>query len=478
MNVKQLPSVDPELDWVIPMRCPPTRFWLRKVWPALLMLCSLSAQAQLVFNVNSTLDQVDIDLSDGICQTAAGTCTLRAAVMQANRVPGAGAMIFLPASATPYGLTRLSGFGDEDSWGDLDLSTPAVGTPVITIRGAGASLTIIDANQIDRVLDVKGSRTATISDVTIRGGLLASNSSLGGAGIHNAGSLTLMRVVITNNKYFNFSQGGGILTTGTLAVFDSTIIGNQADFGAGIWNGGFITIDRSTIAENAARLGGGLFLGGPSTIRNSLIINNSASEIGGGILVDNSPLNYLINTTISGNLSDTNGGGIYVFNGTLNIYSASVINNDADHDRDQNGGIGGGIFVKPGAVLALRNSLIANNTVLGFFDDDCKGVLTGYGRNMVSSTDGCSSNLGALSLVTGSSIGPLQNNGGPTRTHALLAGSQAIDASLAASPCQDQNAQILPTDQRGAPRVFGVRCDVGAYEFGSVLDLLFRDGFQ
>ena len=478
MNVKQLPSVATGLDWVIPMRCPPTQFWLRTMWPLVLMLCSLSAQAQLVFNVNSTLDQVDIDLSDGICQTAAGTCTLRAAVMQANRVPGAGAMIFLPASATPYGLTRLSGFGDEDSWGDLDLSTPAVGNPVITIRGAGASLTIIDANQIDRVLDVKGSRIATISDVTIRGGLLASNSSLGGAGIHNAGSLTLMRVVITNNKYFNFSKGGGILTTGTLAVFDSTIIGNQADFGAGIWNGGFITIDRSTIAENAARLGGGLFLGGPSTIRNSLIINNSASEIGGGILVDNSPLNYLINTTISGNSADLNGGGIYVLSGTLNIYSASVINNDADHDRDQNGGIGGGIFVKPGAVLALRNSLIANNTVLGFFDDDCKGVLTGYGRNMVSSTDGCSSNLGALSLVTGSTIGPLQNNGGPTRTHALLAGSQAIDASLAASPCQDQNAQLLTTDQRGAPRISGLRCDVGAYEFGSVLDLLFRDGFQ
>ena len=454
------------------MQSPHAILNFRGMFAAIALLCSFSAHAQLTYTVNSTLDEVDSNIKDGICQTAAGTCTLRAAVMQANRVPGGGATIILPASPTPFGLTRVSGVGDEDSWGDLDFSTPDVGNPIITVRGAGAGLTTIDANQIDRVLQVKPSRTASISDVTVRGGLLG--SGLGGAGIYNAGSLTLSRVVITNNTHV--ALGGGILNEGTLAVFDSTIIGNRADVGAGIctFSGGSTTVDRSMIAQNAARRGGGLFSSGPTVIRSSLITNNSAQD-GAGIFLGSSTLSFLTNTTVSGNFANTNGGGIYVILGTVNLNNVSVINNDADHDRDQVGGIGGGVFVVPGAVLGLRNSLIADNTVLGFFDDDCNGVLTGYGRNMLRTTQGCSSNLAALSLITGASVGPLQNNGGPTLTHALLAGSQAIDASLTSDPCQDQNG-LLSTDQRGSPRVVGVRCDIGAFEYA--LDPIFNSGFE
>lgn len=83
----------------------------------------------------------------------------------------------------------------------------------------------------------------------------------------------------------------------------------------------------------------------------------------------------------------------------------------------------------------------------------------------------------AWDLVAGNSVGPLQNNGGPTLPHALLAGSDAIDTTTAQG-CRDQNGTLLPTDQRSAPRVAGMRCDVGAFEFGAVADRIFRNGFE
>jgi len=438
-------------------------------WPAifaaLLLLCSLSAHAQLVFSVNSILDEVDVNLQDFICQTAAGTCTLRAATMTATRYPGT-VTIVLPAGR--YVLTLALASGSDDSWGDLDLdsSPPVQGfNPFIAIQGAGASVTTIDANRIDRVLEVAPG-SASISDVTITGGLRA--SSIGGAGIYNAGSLTLTRVVVTNNEYLT-GTGGGILNSSVLSVFDSTIIGNRADLGAGVRSPFIttITIDRSTIAGNIARRGGGLSLDGANTIRNSLIANNSAREDGGGISYADSSLRHLINTTISGNTA-SQGAGIYLDRGTVNVYNTSVIGNNAVAR-------GGGIFVTAGATFGVRNSLLSGNIAFGDFND-CLGAVVNNGATMLSTLASCSSSGVALSLVNRSTIGALQDNGGPTRTHALLAGSQAIDGTVS-SACVDQNS-LLTTDQRGAPRVFGVRCDVGAYEFGSVVDLLFANGFQ
>lgn len=457
------------------MHSPPLRSLLRKSFVAILFLCSASANAQLIFTVNSTLDEVDINLTDGICQTAAGKCTLRAAVMQANQVVGAGATIVLPVGT--FVLTRDSGVGNDDSYGDLDLNTPISGNPTITIRGAGATASIIDANQIDRVLEVKASRTALISDLTIRGGF-ASNSS--GGGFSNIGHVTLARVLILNNEG---DFGGGIhnVDPGSMSVFDCTISANLASVGAGISNLGDLIVDHSTIAGNTAlENGGGLISYGPSTIRNSLIAGNSAHFSGGGITYAFSLNHYLINTTISGNMANSNGGGIYLFDGSAFVYNTSVIGNDADHDRDENGGTGGGAFVRAGARFAVLNSLFSDNTVLDSpIFNDCAGILEGYGTNMVGTTNQCSSNNAPLSLVSANTIGPLQNNGGPTFTHALLAGSQAIDASSPSLTCLDEVSQPLPFDQRGAPRVFGVRCDVGAFEFGSAVDiLLFANGFE
>ena len=93
---------------------------MREILTASLLLCSFSAHAQLICNVNSNADEVDSNLNDGICQTAAATCTLRAAVMQANPALGLGVTIVLPVGL--FVLTRDTGFGNEDSFGDLDVN--------------------------------------------------------------------------------------------------------------------------------------------------------------------------------------------------------------------------------------------------------------------------------------------------------------------------------------------------------------------
>jgi large repetitive protein len=165
-------------------------------------IASSNVFALQIFNVNSKADLVDDDVSDGVCHTVANTCTLRAAVMQANRSPNDGATINLPADT--YTLARPpAGLDGEDS-GDLDLIAPSGGNPPITIVGAGSSTTIIDANGIDRVFYVDEYRTVTFRNVTIRNGI-----ALEGAGIENLGTVTLDHVVLTGNSTTEI--GGGAL---------------------------------------------------------------------------------------------------------------------------------------------------------------------------------------------------------------------------------------------------------------------------
>ncbi len=83
----------------------------------------------------------------------------------------------------------------------------------------------------------------------------------------------------------------------------------------------------------------------------------------------------------------------------------------------------------------------------------------------------------AWDFIAGNSVGPLQDNGGPALTHALLAGSEAIDATTAQG-CIGEGGIPLPTDLRGAPSIAGLRCDVGAFEFGAVSDRIFGNGFE
>lgn len=438
----------------------------RKV--ALIAVCSMvgaalsgQVRADITYTVDSTLDQIDDDVLDGICHTSANTCSLRAAIMQANVATGPHVTIALPAGT--FVLTRPPSAGNGDSSGDLNISSPPSGTTSLAISGAGADNTIIDANQIDRAMSIASGRTATVAELSITNGLL--NGIGAGGGIYNQGNLTVDRCrLLGNTAYF----GGAIGSNGTLLILDSSLSMNTAtQRGGAVWDRSassalpaVTTIIRSTIDSNVAVLGGGLF-------------NDFASM-------------FIVDTTIFANLSDYGGGGIFNIGGsepaTLNIYSSTIFGNEAAHLGVPTNGSGGGILNDVPGVANIRNTLIAGNYRYDTpVPDDCKGSFTAYGFNLFSTTSACTivnpSRAGLLNSL--STIGALEDNGGPTLTLALLSDSNAIDAS-GTGGCSDFNGNLITADQRGFARASGIRCDVGAYEYGSIdpSETIFMDGFD
>lgn len=383
--------------------------------------------------VDNPDDYPDIAVGDGSCnavryQIIPGTppitvpilvgCTLRAAIQEANALAGADT-ISLPSGT--YTLTIAGQDEDAAATGDLDVTSD------ITLTGAGAATTIIQAgtttsNGIDRLFHIRNKAIAMVSGVRIQHG--AVNIYGGGIANENSATLTLTNSTISGNKA---NSAGAIFNNSKLAIISSTISGNTVNFvGGGIYNNGTLTV---------------------------------------------------INSTISGNKANTNGGGIYSLN-TATLLNTTVAENVADANADGTGDGGGLSAFGANSTINLRNTLIGNNTKGNATDkSNCFTVspLTSQGYNLIESTDGCTITGDIATNITGKNpgIGPLQDNGGPTQTHALLppmqgpvfgfVGSPAINAGDPAG-CKAADGTLLSTDQRGVARPQGVRCDIGAFE--------------
>ena len=432
------------------------REWVTKfaLGMGLLVACS-SSWATVFFNVNSVLDEVDNDVTDALCLTASGTCTLRAAIMQANHinlpvsvsVPAGTYLITLPA------VNALLGPEEQTGGFDVLLSTD------LKIRGAGSASTIIDGNSIDTVFTVFGK--LELDNVTIRGGygsdLLYGNTEYHVHGaLQSEGDMSLNDSIVRDNlSQFCCLNGDGALTI-TRTVIESNNGGYAAVCGEA-------TIIDSTIAGNS---GNGFT--GEGTIIGSTIANNGH---GGIFAADNL---VVVNSTITGN-SAASGAGIYYDGSTsgtaANVYNSTIAFNDADT------GPGGGVYVSSGS-FNIYNTLIAGNTNSAIIPDDCSGPIFSHANNLLGTTSGCAitkinaSQYGLLNSLD--YLGPLADNGGPTQTIALLDGSNAIDGGPSVG-CFDRNSQIITEDQRGFPRPLGARCDIGAFESG---DAIFRNGFE
>jgi hypothetical protein len=256
----------------------------------------------------------------------------------------------------------------------------------------------------------QGSAALTIINSSVRDNVSTGGSpplNLGAAGgIANSGTVTIINSTISDNTVSN--EGGGIDSVGTLTVISSTVSGNTA--------GGFGQ-------NNFPGRGGGISADGTVTISNSTISGNSAwgndfkgPGYGGGI----------------------SGAGVEIKNSTISGNSATV---------------GGGISA--GGNVAIGNTVLNNNS-----GANIDGTVTSHGYNISSDDGGGNLNGPGDQINTDPVLGPLQDNGGPTFTHALLPGSPAIDTG-------DPNFTGPPfSDQRGARfrRVFNGRIDIGSFE--------------
>jgi hypothetical protein len=312
----------------------------------------------------------------------------------------------------------------------------------LNIVGAGAATTIIDGGGVGSVI-LNNRSGVTVSRVTMRNGGGDGGGGVGdGGNVYNCfATLTIMDSIITGGSVRRgpgFDGYGGAIyncPSSTMTIINTTISGNRAEEGGGICNGGTLTISNSTFSGNVARhrKGGGIRNYGTLTINNSTFSGNRASGIGGGI----------------------HNGGLFGPSGTL-VISNSTFSGNTTGDR-----YGGGIFnEKKGTSVVLHNSIVANNT-----RGNCHGTLTSRGYNL-SSDSTCNFNSAGDLNDTDPNLGPLQNNGGPTRTMALLPGSPAIDTGNP-DGCTDSHGHLLKTDQRGMPRPDkedAAGCDRGAYE--------------
>jgi hypothetical protein len=321
-------------------------------------------------------------------------CSLREAVLDANASPGDDAILL---GAGHFRLTIAGPGEDAGATGDLDL------TQNLTITGIGARATTIDAQGVDRVLDVASGITAEIDDVTVTGG----QTPLDGAGIRNAGTLTLLRDSISNNSAG--SDGGGVSSSGTFSV------------------------DQSTISGNRATDGGGVDFTGSAAVRTSTIATNVAGRAG----------------------SSGSGGGIHG-SGALVLSSSTLTDN-----RSYNAILaGGGLDV---ASTAVDNSILAGN--IAYVDDQSMGAMSNCAQPVNSGghnlSDGADCGLSGDGDQEGVQVGlgPLADNGGPTDTEAVLPASLALDAGVGCAA----------TDQRSVSRPRGNACDIGAYEFAPPL---------
>ena len=403
----------------------------------------------------------DSQVASACADAVADDCSLRGAVIAANADPALD-VIQLPAGSYPL---DLAGNDDAAAGGDLDV------TSEIELEGAGAETTFVDGSALDfggqAIFEVRAGGVLRARGVTLREGqtscvrvtrtgdsagvlsledaVLVDCTGAPGYGIDNnqEGELALARVRIERGGR------GGIRTSGVAVLEDAWLADNGGGEDAGI----FVNQD-------------GLLVLRDSTISGSR---------GAGLDVRSGARAVLVNTTISDS-SSGNRAGVYVVDSgsSVALYNSTVAGN--------RGSATGGLQVQTGTSATLRNTLLADNLRSGSQPSDCQGTLASEGYNLIEAQGGsapCTIDGDATGVVTGADpgLGALGANGGPTPTHALGAGSAAIDAGDPAGCDADDDGDagtaevVLTTDQRGSPRPVdgepdGVaRCDLGAFEF-------------
>jgi CSLREA domain-containing protein len=477
------------------------------LWFIVFLFIGYALASADTFTVNTTDDTVDADTSNVVCADSNGNCSLRAAIMQANALSGSHTIV-LQSGAT-YTLTLDTAAGDENNAAEDDLDI--IGD--ITIEGNGAIIQRNDTytcinvdppicylencslNQSNqpgefRVFEVRPGGSLTLENATVQKGCADNNDFPGGGGgiLNNKGTLTIDGVTVSKN--FAYRGGGGVMSyqsgsNGATTITNSEISLNQVNFNNGAGGGinffhfaeTVATITHSRILNNKAWLGGGIRVSGNSYFGNNNVYitdseisgNEARNGSGGGINTTDSTVT-ITGSTISGNKASNYGGAIYNDSSTMTLINSTISGNTGSGAVINAGktlnaifvtiaGNTGGIFndTPSTSTINVKNSIIGDNTS---YNCTISGgtSFNAYGSNF--STDNTCTGFTQVSS-SDLNLQPLADNGGPTQTRALGAGSVAIDAM---SDCTDLDGNSVTTDQRGEPRPQGSACDAGAFE--------------
>jgi hypothetical protein len=409
---------------------------------------------------------------------AAGTGTL-------NLAPGCTYRLSSPYPNLSFGQSGLGITGD------------------LTIRGHGATITRSLLAPAFRLIQVgnSGGGSLSVDRLTLTGGLRTEDSYGGGAIFAAPGStVSITRSTLSGNQV---AGGGGAIAASSrtaVSIDDSTLTDNVARSSGGAVNAnGDLEISGSTLSRNTARTNGGAIYyygfnsdGDPNeaTVTTSTFSDNSAAQAGGGIAIShtgsatisrstfvgnrgggsayttpNVAENFgggaieitnfesvlVKSSTVVGNVAVGSGGGILALGGHTRVSGSTIARNVAVNG----GGLAGGAAQVSATIVADNQASTAAN---------CVGVID-RGHNLDSGAScGFSTANGSISNAD-PRLGPLADNGGPTETVALGAGSPAID--VIPPPAVDPFGGSMctgTTDQRGVARPQGPACDIGAYE--------------
>lgn len=415
----------------------------KKVLPRILTLLFVlgllvSVGAVMAANIpQASLQTITVDTTvDELIDN--GNCSLREAVQAANEgtavdnCPAGGITTTIMIPAGTYSLTIPLDFDDDYHTGDLDILTSVI------IKGAGADVTILDANKLDRVFFISDEGNAEISDVTITGG---------NAGLDPDGE---------------GRDGGGIwVYEGRLYLHDAIVKGNEAHKGAtlgglggGIMGNGaeIIVKDVEISGNDAAATGGGLHVrDGIGIVENSHIVENNSGNVGGGIshqAINTSSSMSVAHSTVVSNTAAFNGGGLSnafstALTATLSLDHVVVDGNSAFIGTDYLRGLGGGIAnalhigTSSGkGILNISNSTISNNSATnGGGIGSTPATATGYVQMEVMIDN--SAIIGNVANGTGAQVGNgggiLNLDGSLTVRNSTIARNQATGTGSALS---------------------------------------------
>jgi predicted outer membrane repeat protein len=371
------------------------------------------------------------------------------------------------------GTASLSG-GIQVGNADLVVRDCAVTGNRATVQGGGVSnaevsgsgnVTLVRTTVARNVSSSGGGGFFVVGNsmLTVKDSVVRHNVSGGPGGGICTTTAILIDSTVSANETRGGSGGGGIKAS-TVTLTNSTVSGNSAAGVGGGINAGTVTLTNNTVSGNIVSGAGGGIFAPTATLTKSTIKGNVAGSVGGGITADTATLT---NCTISGNLAATDGGGIHA--NTAKLTNCTISGNIAASNggglhaaeatllnctvAENSAHIGGGLFRNAGGTFSVRNTIVALNLVdFTGTGPDVSGAFTSQGHNLIGDgTGGTGFTNGVNGDIVGTGtnaidpkLGPLANNGGPTKTHALLAGSPAID--------HGDNTILPATDQRGFAR--------------------------